>query len=118
MKAGPTKIRRGDVVVVDLNPTEGSEKKGVRPCVVVQNNTGNQFSPNTIIVPVTHAGKGKHYPFHAFLPAGEGRFKNDSIALCDQVRVIDRRRITGRLGTLSPALVADLDAALRMSLAL
>ena len=104
--------------MVDLNPTEGSEQKGVRPCVVVQNNTGNKFSPNTIIVPVSSAGKGKHYPFQAFLPAGEGQLKNDSIALCDQVRVIDRRRITGRLGTLSTALVAELNAALRMSLAL
>lgn len=46
-------VKKGDVYYADLNPVIGSEQGGCRPVVIVQNNTGNFYSPTTIIVPVT-----------------------------------------------------------------
>ena len=111
-------IRRGDVVVVRLDPTRGAEKRGTRPCLVVQNDMGNRHSPLTIVVPVTDAAGKRVYPFQALLHKGEGGLKKGSIAACDQVRVIARTRITAHWGSLPPARMAEVDQALRRSLAL
>ena len=111
-------VMRGDVVLVDLDPAQGAEKMGKRPCVVVQNNMGNEKSPNTIIVPATNASGKKTYPFQVLLPKGEGGLQLDSIAGCEQIRVIDRTRIIKKLGTLSPSYISEIDNAIRISLAL
>jgi mRNA interferase MazF len=86
---------KGQVIWVDLDRNcVGSEQKGERPSVVVQNNFGNRASNTTIIVPLTSKFKTE-IPTHVHISSydlGEG--KKDSIALCEQVRVIDRERIT------------------------
>lgn len=47
------RIRRGDIYYADLRPVVGSEQGGIRPVVILQNNTGNQFSPTTIAAAIT-----------------------------------------------------------------
>ena len=113
------RITRGNVVRVDLGRTVGSETRGIaRPCIIVQNNTGNESSPVTIIVPVTDASGREPYPFQVLINAGEGGLSKDSIALGEQIRVIDKSRILRKLGTLRESTVRQLDNALRNSLQL
>lgn len=46
-------IKRGDIWLVLFNPARGSEQKGVRPALIIQNNIGNMYSPNTIILAIS-----------------------------------------------------------------
>jgi mRNA interferase MazF len=115
----PGKVTRGEVVEVNLDPTVGTEVKKTRPCVVVQNDVGNRFSPRTIIVPVTDAEHvAKPFPVCVPLPRQTGGLTKDSVALCDQIRAIDESRIVRTLGRLTPAVMERVDAALKVSLGL
>ncbi|HEX2869053.1 MAG TPA: type II toxin-antitoxin system PemK/MazF family toxin [Ignavibacteriales bacterium] len=113
-------ISRGDVVDINLEPALGSEIGKVRPGVVVQNNRGNQFSPMTIIAAVTGA---EHIhtplPVMVFIPAGKGGLTKDSYVDCGQIRSVDKEsRIVNKRGTLDEAAMAQIDRALKISLAL
>jgi hypothetical protein len=55
-------ITRGDVVCVDLRGAEGNEKQRTRPCLVIQNDIGNQHSPLTIVAAITDQRQNKHLP--------------------------------------------------------
>ncbi len=107
------KIARGDVVQVDLNPVVGSEQAGVRPALVVQIDRANAKSPHTIIAPFTSRIRKKLLPSHVRVPAGVGGLTLDSILLCEQVRVIDRRRIVRVLGHLDPPFLHDVAVAIQ-----
>ena len=111
--------RRGDVVKVDLEPTRGREQQGAsRPCVIVQNDIGNKNSDTTIIIPVTDARGKEVYPHQAFIPEGGGGLTKDSIAKCEQIRVIDSARISENMGHLGEIEIASINQALRRSLEL
>jgi len=84
---------RGDVVLCDLNPVVGTEQRGIRPVVVLQIDRANAVSPHTIIVPFTTKIQRALLPSHTFVPASTGSVNRDPVALCEQIRVIDKRRI-------------------------
>lgn len=89
------KIKRGQLVWVDLEG-EGCEQRGRRPAIIVQNDLGNKVSPTTIIVPLTSRKTKAVIPTHVLIEAENfsgTSVKMDSIALAEQVRVIDRKRI-------------------------
>jgi len=110
-------IRRGDVYVARLNPTEGSEQAGERPVIVVSRDAINQFSPVVIVVPLTsRRKKAKVYPSQVVLEVGEGGLKVESIALGEQVRAISKTRLVRQLGRLSPHGLAAVAVALRTAL--
>ena len=112
-------ILRGNLVDVSLDPIIGKEKGKTRPCVVVQNDIGNKFSPTTIIVPITAVDGKKIFPFQVFIKKGEGGLVKNSKACCEHVRIIDKKRIVGTiLGTLDTATIKDINKALCLSLAL
>lgn len=113
-------IQRGDVVLVDLRGAEGVEKKGKRPCLVVQNNGGNAKSPLTIVAPITGEDQYKGYPTQVKISAAElGEGGQDSIVECGHLRTIDRdARIDHKLTSLAPDVMARVDAGLKASLAL
>jgi mRNA interferase MazF len=72
----------------------------VRPAVVVQNDTGNMFSPTTIICPLTSKNKTMATT-HVHLSVSDAEVAKDSVVLCEQVRVIDKARIKKRLGEIT-----------------
>lgn len=113
-------LKRGDVVYVDLRGAEGSEIQKVRPCVVVQNDTGNKHAPHTIVVPLTDDDGTKTLPVHVKVPASElAPGGKDSIAKCEHVRTVDiAARIGQPHGRLSEATLARLNRALAISLGL
>jgi mRNA interferase MazF len=119
-----TEVKRGDIIVVDLEGAVGVEKKndqtsGVRPCLVVQNDVGNKHSPMTIIVPLTDAGQFKGLPVQVEVSAAELGFagSKDSVIECGHIRTIDGdARVRENLGRVDP--MERVDAALAVSLGL
>jgi len=112
-------LKRGDVVWVNLNPTIGSETGKVRPCVIIQNDMGNKYSPVTIVAVITSQKHLSHkYPVDVWAEKGEGGLNVPSIILCDQLRTVDKRRITKRLGRFSDSIMKEVDKAIKISLAL
>lgn len=85
--------RRGDVVLCDLNPVFGTEQAGKRPVVVLQVDRANVAIPHTIIAPFTTKIRNVLLPSHVFIPAGSGELQQDSVLLCEQVRVVDKKRL-------------------------
>jgi mRNA interferase MazF len=112
------RLERGGVVLVDLDPTVGHEQRNVRPCVVVSDQAiaADLRYPLVGVVPLTgKAGRGALYPKVA---AGSGGLRKDSWALTDQVRSIDKRRITAAYGTLEAADMEAIDDGIRLFLGL
>jgi len=113
---------RGEIRVVDLEPAGGSEANKRRPAVVVSNDGANatafRLQRGVItVVPVT-PNVSQVYPFQVLLPAVECGLPRDSKAQAEQVRSIAVERVGRLLGQLSPSLLADLEDALRLHLAL
>lgn len=113
-------LRRGDVVIAELDPTEGSEQRGTRPCLVVQNDVGNANAPTTIVAPFTTSfTRGNLYPFEVLIDADDGPQRDDSVALCNQIRTVSvEHRISESLGSIADSRMADVDTALEYSLGL
>lgn len=111
-------IARGDVVLCDLNPVVGTEQAGLRPAVVVQIDRANAASPHTIIVPLTTKIRRALLPSHVLVPAGSGGLTQDSVVLCEQIRVIDKRRILKTIGHLDDAHMQQIAKALAAILGL
>jgi len=111
-------ISRGDVVLCDLNPVVGTEQRGIRPVVVLQIDRANAVSPHTIIAPFTTKIRRALLPSHVFVPASVGGLSKDSVALCEQIRVIDKHRIVKVLGHLNRSYLEDISRALRAILGL
>lgn len=110
--------KRGDVYLVALDPTQGSEIAKTRPAVIIQNDIGNRFSDVTIVAPVTSKYDAELYPTEVLVRAPEGGLKTDSVVLLNQTRAIDKRRLSRRLGTLHPSTMALLNDALAISVGL
>lgn len=111
-------VSRGEVWKADLSPTRGTEQSGVRPVVIVQTDRANPHSPHTIIVPFTSRIRQKLLPSHVLVPAGEGGLTQDSVALCEQIRVVDQVRLLTQMGKLSTTRMDQVSDALRIILEL
>ena len=110
-------VRRGDVVIVELDPTQGSEQRGTRPCLVVQNDVGNANSSTTIVAPATGTYRG--YPFEVLVEADDSPFEKDSSVRLDQIRVVSiEKRIRSVVGNLDAGTMGQVDDALKLSLGL
>ena len=111
-------IFKGDVVSVDLEPIIGSETGKIRPCLIVQNNINNEYSPTTIIVVITGRNRfKKKYPTHVSIDKDEGGLTKDSIIQCEQIRTIDKRRITVKLGSVNKDCLQKVEEAIKITLA-
>lgn len=118
--------RRGEVYLADLNPVMGCEEGGIRPVVVVQNNTGNRHGPTVVVAPVTVRPNTKAtLPTHVsvYLPGDVWRVAPDpetqhSVVLTEQIRTLDKGRLKKRLYNIKGSDMDKVDAALRVSLAL
>lgn len=109
---------RGLVVVISLDPTVGHEQKGVRPCVVVSapEVIAEQRYPLVGVVPITGTpGEGALYPQ---LKPGASGLTRPSFALIDQLRSVDKRRVTRFLGRVSVDELKAIDEGLRLYLGL
>lgn len=110
--------RRGDIYMADLSPVCGSEQGGVRPVIVIQNNTGNHHSPTLIVASITtKTGKKTKQPTH-YLIQNNPALSAPSIVLLEQIRTIDKQRVERYLGKATRKEMFGINAALLISLAL
>jgi len=111
------KISRGDICFANLNPVVGSEQGDYRPVLVVQNNTGNTYSPTIVVVPITRNLNKKPLPTHVVIPKSYG-FDVDCLALAEQIRTIDRSRLNKYIGRIGGDVQTQIDTALSVCVGL
>lgn len=109
-------IKRGELYYADLSPVVGSEQGGVRPILIVQNDTGNKYSPTIIAAAVTSRLTKAKLPTHIEISANDFGLNKDSVILLEQIRTLDKRRLIERIGELSPVTMRKVNAALLISL--
>lgn len=109
-------IKRGELYYADLSPVVGSEQGGVRPILIVQNDTGNKYSPTVIAAAVTSKLTKAKLPTHIEIGANEFGLVKDSVILLEQIRTLDKRRLKERIGELSPTTMRKVNLALLISL--
>lgn len=110
-------MKRGQVYFADLSPSIGSEQGGCRPCLILQNNTGNAHSTTVIIAPMTTQIKN-NLPTHVAVSSEDCCLDINTTILLEQIRTIDKSRIQSFVGRLSDSTMNKVDEALRISLAL
>ncbi|MBR3206022.1 MAG: type II toxin-antitoxin system endoribonuclease NdoA [Bacillus sp. (in: Bacteria)] len=111
-------VKRGDVYFADLSPVVGSEQGGVRPVLVIQNDIGNRFSPTAIVAAITAQIQKAKLPTHVEIDAKRYGFERDSVILLEQIRTIDKQRLTDKITHLDDEMMEKVDEALQVSLAL
>jgi mRNA interferase MazF len=111
-------VKRGDVFFADLSPVVGSEQGGVRPVLVIQNDIGNRFSPTVIVAAITAQIQKAKLPTHVEIDAKLYGFEKDSVILLEQIRTIDKQRLTDKITHLDEEMMAKVDDALQISLGL
>jgi mRNA interferase MazF len=110
--------RRGEVWLVSFNPTIGAEIRKTRPALVLQNDITNRASPITIVAAITSQFEESIYPTEVLIKAPEAGLTIDSVALLNQIRSIDQRRLVRRLGVVRSATMMNVERALMISLGL
>lgn len=111
-------VKRGDIFYADLSPVVGSEQGGVRPVLIIQNDTGNRHSPTVIAAAITsQTGKAK-LPTHIELAANNYGLPKDSVVLLEQIRTLDKKRLREHMGRLDEASMHRVDSAIAVSFGL
>ena len=113
-----TEVKRGDIWLVNLDPTIGHEIKKSRPAVIIQNDLGNKYSPITIIAPITSQNIEKIYPIEVFLAKKGSGLEKDSKVLLNQIRAVDKKRLIKKLGNIDYETMAKVDNSIKISLGL
>ncbi len=103
-------VNRGEVWLANLNPTRGSEQAGIRPVILFQNDVVSRFTTTVLAIPLTTNLRRAALPSCVQIAQGEGGLMSDSVALCHQLRVLDKTRLQRKLGTISEATLTALES--------
>ncbi len=111
-------VKRGDICYADLSPVVGSEQGGMRPVLIVQNDTGNKHSPTVIAAAITSQIGKARLPTHIELGAKSYGLSRDSVILLEQIRTIDKSRLKDKMGRLDEPTMNKVDSAIAVSFGL
>lgn len=111
-------VKRGDIYYADLSPVVGSEQGGVRPVLIVQNDTGNRHSPTVIAAAITSQTGKARLPTHISVAPLSCGLPKESVILLEQVRTLDKRRLREKMGRLDDAAMRKVDTAIAVSFGL
>ena len=111
-------IKRGDIYYADLRPVIGSEQGGIRPVLVVQNDTGNKHSPTVIVAAITSKMNKAKLPTHIEIDSNKYDIVKDSVILLEQLRTIDKKRLKDKVCHLEGDILEKVNEALLVSLEL
>jgi len=106
--------KRGEVWMVNFNPGRGSEQKGIRPALIIQNDVGNQYASTTIVSAVTTTLK--KYPVTVLVPRGKGGLKENSMVNLAHILIVDKGRLIRKLGNLEEDKIDEVTEAIKISL--
>ncbi|WP_010167007.1 type II toxin-antitoxin system PemK/MazF family toxin [Candidatus Epulonipiscium viviparus] len=110
--------KRGEIYEADLGIGDGSEQAGIRPVLIIQNNTGNHYSPTVICVPLTSKCKKPMPTHHTLTKTNYGFLTYDSIILCEQIKTISKSRLSHRIGLVGQEDMKTIGEKLCVSIAL
>ncbi|MDA2936065.1 type II toxin-antitoxin system PemK/MazF family toxin [Patescibacteria group bacterium AH-259-L05] len=116
-KDSPITPKRGEIYLVSLDPTIGSEINKTRPAVILQNDIDNRYSSVTIVAAISSKVE-RLYPTEILVKSGEGGLDKNSRVLLNQVRTIDKQRLVKKIGTLTRETMSHIDQSLKISLGL
>lgn len=102
-------VQRGEIWLANLNPTQGSEQAGIRPVIIFQNDVVSRFSTTVITIPLTTNQNRATLPICLKIEKGNGGLAQDSVALCYQIRVLDKSRLIRLLGKLESETIKELE---------
>ena len=111
-------VKRGDIYYADLSPVVGSEQGGMRPVLIVQNDTGNRHSPTVIAAAITSQTGKARLPTHIELSARSYGLSRDSVILLEQIRTLDKPRLRERMGQLDAPTMDRVNNAIAVSFGL
>ena len=111
-------IRRGDIFYADLRPVIGSEQGGVRPVLIIQNDTGNRHSPTVICAAITSKMNKAKLPTHVEIESSRYNMVRDSVILLEQLRTIDKKRLKDKVCHLESDVMQKVEKGLCISLQL
>lgn len=111
-------ILKGDIWYVDLPSNGDNIQSGVRPCIIVSNNIANKFSPVIQIVALTSKMNKAKIPTHVFFEQGQFGLEENSIALCEQIRPINKKLLMDKIGSLDEKNLERIDKAMLIQLQL
>jgi len=106
---------RGEIYLVCLDPTIGSEINKTRPALIISNDINNQVAQTITVIPIT-SNVEKIYPFEALLPSQDSRLLKSSKAKCNQIRTIDKKRLIKSLGKISIEKLKEIEKSLLIHL--
>ena len=109
-------IRRGDIFYADLRPVVGSEQGGVRPVLIIQNDTGNKHSPTVICAAITSKMNKAKLPTQVEIDSMRYDIVKDSVILLEQLRTIDKKRLKDKVCHLDNEIISQVNRALLISL--
>jgi len=109
-------VKRGDIFYADLRPVVGSEQGGVRPVLIIQNDTGNRHSPTVICAAITSRQNKAKLPTHVEIDSMKYDIVKDSVILLEQLRTIDKKRLKDKVCHLDREIITQVNKALQVSL--
>jgi len=106
-------IKRGEIFLVNFDPTIGAEAKKTRPALVVSNDINNAHSPIVSISPITSNVK-RVYSFEVEIPPKTGGVRTRSKVMVNQTRAVDKIRLIRKLGYLPNEIMVNVNQALKL----
>lgn len=108
---------RGQIIDVNLPSIDGSIQSGVRPCIIIGNNTGNFYSPILLVVPLTSSTTKSKIPTHMWVKASKiNELEVDSMALAEQILTVTKKMVVNERGSLTTNELKELDEKIKISL--
>jgi len=109
---------RGEIYLVNFDPTIGAEMQKTRPALIIQNDIANQYSPITIVAAITSKFDSPPYPTEVVMEPEESGLAQRSAVVLNQIRSVDRQRLLKRIGKAAPEPMRRVDRAVQISLGL
>lgn len=109
-------VKRGDIFYADLRPVVGSEQGGIRPVLIIQNDTGNRHSPTVICAAITSRQNKAKLPTHVEIDSMKYDIVKDSVILLEQLRTIDKKRLKDKVCHLDNEIITQVNKTLQVSL--
>jgi mRNA interferase MazF len=110
--------RRGEIYLTALAPAVGHEIRKTRPALVIQNDTSNRYSAVTMVAPITSTVRLPLSPLHVLLPTVSTGLAAASVAVFNQVRAVDRKRLIKKLGEVDALVLAQVEEAIKVAFGL
>lgn len=108
-------MKRGDIFLVDFEPSRGAEIKKKRPALIISYNEANRYLKTVMVIPLS-SKTGKVYPFEVLLKKEESRLPGDSKLKIPQMRAVDKARLTRYVGTLHDDTLTEVERAIKLHL--